>query len=143
MEVKINREIREYTEAMFFGLSLRQFIFSALACAAAVIFYFLLKPVLGMETVSWGCILAAVPFAVIGFVRYNGMYAEDFIAAFIRSEILLPKTLTFGEDDIYRALLAEAAVDEKKHRKTRQGKHSGKSSAEKKVRNSRRYKGKH
>ena len=26
MEVKINREIRNYTEAMFFGLSLRQFL---------------------------------------------------------------------------------------------------------------------
>ena len=27
LEVKINREIRNYTEVMFFGLSLRQFIF--------------------------------------------------------------------------------------------------------------------
>ena len=27
MEVKVNREIRDYTESMFFGLSLRQFIF--------------------------------------------------------------------------------------------------------------------
>ena len=27
MEVKINREIRNYTESMFFGLLLRQFIF--------------------------------------------------------------------------------------------------------------------
>lgn len=27
MEVKINREIRNYTEAMFFGLSMRQFFF--------------------------------------------------------------------------------------------------------------------
>ena len=35
MEVKINREIRNYTEAMFFGLSLRQFIFSACACVVA------------------------------------------------------------------------------------------------------------
>ena len=32
MEVKINREIRNYTESMFFGLSMRQFLFSALAC---------------------------------------------------------------------------------------------------------------
>ena len=32
MEVKINREIREYTEAVFFGLSLRQIIFFCL-CA--------------------------------------------------------------------------------------------------------------
>ena len=31
MEVKINKEIRDYTEAIFFGLSLRQFIFSVLA----------------------------------------------------------------------------------------------------------------
>ncbi len=27
MEVKINREIRQYTESMFFGLSMRQFFF--------------------------------------------------------------------------------------------------------------------
>ena len=53
MEVKINREIRNYTESMFFGLSLRQFIFSVLACAVAVGLYFLLKPYLGTETVSW------------------------------------------------------------------------------------------
>ena len=36
MEVKINKEIRDYTEAIFFGLSLRQFIFSGLACGIAV-----------------------------------------------------------------------------------------------------------
>ena len=53
MEVKINREIRNYTESMFFGLSLRQLIFSALAMAVAVGLYFLLKPYVGTETVSW------------------------------------------------------------------------------------------
>lgn len=57
MEVKINREIRNYTEAMFFGLSLRQFIFSVLACGVAVGIYFLLRPYVGTETVSWMCIL--------------------------------------------------------------------------------------
>ena len=59
MEVKINREIRNYTEAMFFGLSMRQFIFSACACVMAVGLYFLLKPYVGTETVSWMCILGA------------------------------------------------------------------------------------
>ncbi len=49
MEVKINREIRDYTESMFFGLSLRQFIFSVLACGVAVGVYFLLRPLLGLE----------------------------------------------------------------------------------------------
>ena len=41
MEVKINKEIREYTEGIFLGLSLRQCLFSFLACVMAVIFYFL------------------------------------------------------------------------------------------------------
>ena len=49
MEVKINREIRNYTESMFFGLSMRQFIFSILAVAVAVGLYFLLKPYVGTE----------------------------------------------------------------------------------------------
>ena len=62
MEVKINREIRNYTEAMFFGLSMRQFIFSACACVVAVGLYFLLKPYVGTETVSWMCILGAAPY---------------------------------------------------------------------------------
>jgi len=42
MEVKINKEIRDYQESMFFGLSLRQFIFSLLAVGIAVLLYFLL-----------------------------------------------------------------------------------------------------
>ena len=32
MEVKINREIRQYTESIFFVLSMRQFIFYIFAC---------------------------------------------------------------------------------------------------------------
>ena len=43
MEVKINREIRQYTESVFFGLSLRQFVFSLLAMGVAVALYFLLR----------------------------------------------------------------------------------------------------
>ena len=53
MEVKINREIRDYSEAVYFGLNLRLFVFSILACGVAVGLYFLLKPFFGIETLSW------------------------------------------------------------------------------------------
>ena len=105
MEVKINREIRDYTESMFFGLSLRQFIFSILACGVAVGIYFGLKDFLGTETVSWVCIIGAVPFALIGFVKYNCMTAEQFILAWFKSEFIIPKKLMFGADNIYFGLL--------------------------------------
>lgn len=101
MEVKINREIREYTESIFFGLSLRQFVFSICACVIAVILYFILKPYFGIETLSWVCILGATPFAVLGFVKYNGMTAEKFVAAWVKSMILTPKRLTFKPINLY------------------------------------------
>ena len=40
MEVKMNKEIRNYQESMFMGLNLRQCIFSLLAIAVAVGIYF-------------------------------------------------------------------------------------------------------
>lgn len=73
MEIKINREIRDYKENIFFGLSLRQLIFSLLACGVAVGIYLGLRDALGTETVSWLCILGAAPFAAMGFVKYHGI----------------------------------------------------------------------
>ena len=101
MEVRINREIREYTESMYFGLSLRQFIFSILACGVAVGIYFGLKDYLGTETVSWICILGAAPLAAVGFIKYHGMTAEQFLWAWLKSEFLVPRRLTFGATNTY------------------------------------------
>lgn len=101
MEVKINREIRNYTEAMFFGLSMRQFFFSLLAIGVAIGMYFILKPHVGTETVSWMCILCAAPFAALGFITYNGMSAEQFVWAWLRSEMIEPKRIKFEPVNIY------------------------------------------
>ena len=107
MEVRINREIRDYTESMFFGLSLMQFFFSVLACGVAVGIDLGLNPILGTETTSWLCIVAAFPFAVLGFLKYNGMTAEKFIAAWIKSTFMTPNVLTFGNTNYYYAMLEE------------------------------------
>lgn len=107
MEVKINREIRNYTESMFFGLSMRQFAFSVLAILVAVGLYFLLKPHFGTETVSWMCILGAVPFAALGFITYHGMTAEQFLWAWLRSELLEPKELRFESSNLYYEALKD------------------------------------
>lgn len=101
MEVKINREIGDYTESVYFGLSLRQFIFSILACGVAVGLYFLLKPLFGTETLSWVCILGAAPFAAIGFFSWHGMTAEKAFFAYLRSEILMPNELKFKSINLY------------------------------------------
>jgi len=117
MEVRINREIRDYTESMFFGLSLRQFFFSVLACGVAVGIYLGLNPILGTETTSWLCIVAAFPFAVMGFLKYNGMTAEKFIWAWIKSTFMIPRVLTFGNTNYYYSMLEEGSHETAKKRR--------------------------
>ena len=95
MEIKINKEIKDFNETMFFGLSVRQFFFALLACVAAVGIYFSCRSFIGTEILSWLCMIGATPFILFGFVRYNGMTAEKIIRAWIRSEILMPKYLLF------------------------------------------------
>lgn len=98
MEIKINREIRDYKENIFFGLSLRQLIFSLLACGVAVSIYLGLRDALGTETVSWLCILGAAPFAAMGFVKYHGMTAEKFFIAWLRVGISPPQAADLPAD---------------------------------------------
>ena len=114
MEVKINREIRDYTESMFFGLSMRQFVFSFLAVGIAVGIYFSLRDFFGTEIVSWMCILGAFPFAGLGFIKYNGMTAEQFLWAYIKSELLIPKKLTFYPTNIYYEALKQTIANHEK-----------------------------
>lgn len=101
MEVKINREIRDYTESVFFGMSLRQCGFAAAACIVAVALYFGLEPYLGIEELSWVCILGAAPFAAAGFVKWHGMTAEQFAWTWAKSELLTPKRLVSRPENLY------------------------------------------
>ena len=120
LEVKINREIRNYTESMFFGLSMRQFFFSVAAMGVAVLLYFLLRPHFGTETVSWMCILGAAPFAALGFINYHGMTAEQFLWAWLRSEMLEPRELRFESENTYYEALKDTL---EKHEKEALKKH--------------------
>ena len=105
MEIKINKEVRHHKETLFFGLSARQFLCSILAVGTAVGVYFLLKNVLGQETASWLCIVAAAPIAVTGFFQYNGLTFEQFAWAFIKSQFLCAGPRPFQSENIYQKML--------------------------------------
>ena len=107
IEVKMNKEIMEYREAMFFGLDFRQMACSLLAVLAAVGIYFSLRERAGEEVTGWLCMLGAAPFAFCGFFRYHGMTAEQFAWAFIKSEFLCPKRLLFQPEDLYYQCMEE------------------------------------
>ena len=80
MEVRINKEVRSYTEAIFFGLNARQFIFSVIACIAALITYFVTGKFFNTEIVSWLCITAALPFGALGFITFQPYYIRAYLS---------------------------------------------------------------
>lgn len=112
LEVRINKEVRDYQESLFFGLSLRQFIFALLAVIVAVGVYFSLRTIVGTGEIGWVCVLAAFPFALCGFFQYNGMTFEAFILALIRSELIYPKRLVFKSDNLYAKALESSTWKE-------------------------------
>ena len=114
MEVKIPKEIRDYQESIFFGLSTRQFICSLLAVGVAIGLYFGLRPLIGSEEVGWMCILGAAPFAACGFFKYHGMTAEKAAGAWFKSEFLYPKKLFFKSENIYYKALEDAIAEGEK-----------------------------
>ena len=79
----------------------------------AVAAYFLLCGVVGEGQIGVVCILAAFPFALGGFFRYNGMTFEHFITAFIQSELLYPKRLVFKSDNLYAKAMEHSTIREK------------------------------
>ena len=113
MEVKMNKEIRNYQESMFMGLNLRQCIFSLLAILVAGGGFFWLGGAVGAVP-GWLCILGAAPCAACGFFQYHGMNAEQFAWAYLKSEFLYPKRLLFQSEDLYHACMEETlALGEK------------------------------
>lgn len=58
-----------------------------------------------MEITSWLCILSAIPFAGLGFIRYQGMNAEQILVVAIHSLILTHRELSFQTKNIYYQIL--------------------------------------
>lgn len=73
LEIKIPKEVRQHKETIFFGLSARQFL----------------------------CALLAVGIAAAGFFHYNGLTLEQFVWAFLKSQVLCAGIRVFRSENIY------------------------------------------
>jgi hypothetical protein len=121
LEIRINKEIKDYHESLFMGLSMRQFMCSLGAVGAAVGIYFGLSNVLDKETVSWLCIVCATPLAAAGFFNYNGMNFEQFVVAYIYSEFICSGVRTYQSEnyiyEAYKEVLKDVSVRKEKTKK--------------------------
>ncbi|MBE6869914.1 MAG: PrgI family protein [Ruminococcus albus] len=125
IEIRIPKEIKNYREKLFFGLTLRQCICTAIALLVCVPIYIFGNRFLPQEAVSWVVILIAVPLMFTGFFRYNDMAFEQFALEVIRFHTSPQKRIYSYEPpfmELRNGYLTEelaAETEEKKSRKKR------------------------
>ncbi len=107
MEVKINKEIRNYTESVVMGLTLRQLLFSVAAIVLAAIIYFGLHSYVSVDVLTWIVAIVVIPIAFLGFFKYNGMTAEKFLVAFFKDRFLEPQQMHVESVNLYKDLTAD------------------------------------
>lgn len=78
IEIRIPKEIKNYREKLFFGLTLRQCICAGIAMLVCVPLYIWGHHFLPQEAISWVVVFIAVPLMLTGFFRYNDMVFEQF-----------------------------------------------------------------
>lgn len=85
IEVKVPKEIREYKEKFWAGLTVRQLISCAIALIIIVPLYFFDNKVMNEELVGWFCMFLGVFIGAFGFYNHNGMNFENFVVAILKA----------------------------------------------------------
>ena len=99
IEVKIPAEIQEYKSKLIAGLSTRQVISIAGTLAVTVPLGVIGRQYIPEDVLPWLIILAVVPFAGFGFLKFKDMQFEDFMKAFL-SMTFLPQIRVYEDTDV-------------------------------------------
>lgn len=111
IEIRIPKEIKNYREKLFFGLTLRQCICAGVALLICVPLYIFGNRFLPQEMVSWLVILIAAPLMLAGFFRYNDMMFEQFAVEFFFHNFTLQKRV-YSYEPIYMDFRKEYLAEE-------------------------------
>lgn len=111
IEIRIPKEIKNYREKLFFGMTLRQCICAAVALLICVPLYIFGNRFLPQEAVSWVVIIVAVPLMLAGFFRYNDMNFEKFAVEWFYQNFA-PQKRVYTDEPIYLTLRNEYMAEE-------------------------------
>ncbi len=80
IKADIPQDVTEYKEQFFFGLTVRQFVCGVAMIALAVVTFLIGSKFISTDVLVYIVIFEVAPLAAVGFMRYNGMPFEKFIA---------------------------------------------------------------
>ncbi len=111
IEIRIPKEIKNYREKLFFGLTLRQCICAGAALLICVPLYLFGNRFLPREAVSWAVVIIAAPLMLVGFFRYNDMNFEQFAVEYITHHFK-PQKRIFEYEPVFMDLRRHYLLEE-------------------------------
>lgn len=111
IEIRIPKEIKNYREKLFFGLTMRQCLCAGIALLICVPLYIFGNRFLPQEAVSWAVIIIAMPLMLAGFFRYNDMTFEKF-ASELANSYFTPQKRVYSYEPVFMKLREQYLAEE-------------------------------
>ena len=103
IEIRVPKEIKNYREKFFFGLTVRQCVCAAAALLICVPLYIFGGKFLPEELLSWLVMIIAAPLMLVGFFRYNDMTFEKFAVEWFY-HTFAPQKRIYSFEPVFMAL---------------------------------------
>ncbi len=113
IEVRIPKEIREYEDKIFMGMTVRQLVTTLMSMIISVFLFTNLKYIINIDILSYIIIGFDCLVLSIGWVEYNGMKMEKFIFVYFEMYFFSQKRY-YQDCNIYEGLNAELKKEMKK-----------------------------
>ncbi len=91
IEIPVNREIRNYHEAIFYGFTMKQVIFGILGLGIGVAVYTGLPATFSASVKTLIGLIAGAPFLCLGFLTFNNMTAAELLRVLFNYYIKSPR----------------------------------------------------
>ena len=117
MEIKMNKEIRDYKEKVISNFTIRQIVSIAGMLAFSLFVFQKFYHVLSTNTLGFLIMLVSIPFILLGdfLPKYNGMNS-DLLALTLLRYLFEPKQLKFVGSNQYRMMLKESTHERSQKR---------------------------
>ncbi len=112
ISVRIPKDIRDYKEKLFFGLTARQLLSCIIAAAVCIPLYIFGQEFIPEDLLSWVVILLAIPCGAFGFVKIHNMPFEKFAVHFIYQLFLIPVKRNYKSENDLKNWVAAAEKED-------------------------------
>jgi hypothetical protein len=121
MQVKLNKDIGDYEESVFIGMTLRQAVLGIIGVVIIAGSYFMMGYDADSMLASWAAIGLGLPCFLFAFARPNKMRLEKFLVIWVKSQLLAYRKRKYiAENKYYTACF----VTEKEKRMKRRSRNN-------------------